>query len=152
MQTLWSSVASTGVKSICWELLIMWFSIHFLHNKIMYPTSKIQISSPQFSNFDQTCLKKFAKFFSVDWKCVIRTVFAGCFLKKLWMPYFKMINAPWAVIIFLKALNPYWKQEASSSDQQYKCLEITKYSVFSKIHRDLSKFKHSVLCEMLTIT
>lgn len=39
------------------------------------------------------------------------------------MPYFKMINAPRAVIIFLKALNcnPYWKQEASSSDQQYKC-------------------------------
>lgn len=56
-----------------------------------------------------------------------------------------MINAPWAVIIFLKALNPYRKQEASSSDQQYKHLEITKYSVFSKIHRDLSKFKHSVL-------
>lgn len=42
----------------------MQFSIHFLHNKIMYPTSKIQISSPQFSNFDQTCLKKFAEFFS----------------------------------------------------------------------------------------
>lgn len=70
------------------------------------------------------------------------------------MPYFKMINALWAVIISLKALNcnPYWKQEASFSDQQYKCLEITKYSVFSKIHRDLSKFKHSVLSEMLTIT
>lgn len=64
-----------------------------------------------------------------------------------------MINAPWAVIIFLKALNcnPYWKQEASSY-QQYKCLEMTKYSVFSKIHRNLSKFKYSVLCEMLTIT
>lgn len=63
------------------------------------------------------------------------------------MPYFKMIIAPRAVIIFLKALNcnPYWKQEASSFDQQYKCLEMTKYSVFNKIHRDLFKFKHSVL-------
>lgn len=70
------------------------------------------------------------------------------------MPYFKMIIAPWAVIIFLKALNcnPYRKQEASSSDQQYKCLEMTKYSVFNKICRDLFKFKHSVLCEMFTIT
>lgn len=92
---------------------------------------------------------------SHHWKCVIENcVCRMCFLKKLWMPYFKMINAPWAVTVFLKALNcnPYWKQEASSSDQEYKCLEMTKYSVFSKIHRDLSKFNHSVHCEMLTIT
>lgn len=47
----------------------MQFSILFLHNKIMYPTSKIQISSPQFSYFDQTCLKKFAKFFSLLEMC-----------------------------------------------------------------------------------
>lgn len=77
-----------------------------------------------------------------------------CFLKKLWTPYFKMINALWAAIVFLKALNcnPYWKQDASFSDQEYKCLEMTKYSVFSKMHRELSKFRHSVLCEMLPIT
>lgn len=77
--------------------------------------------------------------FSHRWKCVTENgVCRMCFLKKLWMPYFKMINAPWAVIIFLKALNcnPYWKQETSSSDQQYKCFEMTKYSVFSKIHRE----------------